>query len=131
MTIIVKTTASASARDYEWLKKSVADWLHRTDLDGVIADCVIFAEQRINSELRKRWVAEVPALADNGGSNWLIEQHAGLYLAATMCAALLYTGDMPKLQMWEAKYADAVGVLDFDPSISADLVVRPDRKAKE
>lgn len=193
MTIIVQSVASASARDYEWLKASIAGWLHRTDLDGVIPDFVMLAEKRINGDLEAR-LAEgttdllttpgetdialpadfaemralsapgfgrlsyvppaqlddpsnahahaprsytvtgnvlrlgeipdaayvlsmtyrggVPALADMGGTNWLIESNADVYLAAAMCEALMYTRDTAELQKWEGKYANALGLLN-------------------
>jgi hypothetical protein len=192
MTIIVQSTASASARDYEWLKASIAGWLHRTDLGAMLPDFVMLAEKRINGDLEARlsngtttlitvpgsaevalpadyaemrglsltgygpltyvplakldepenvrtqapcsytvvgrtlrlgpvpdraytlsltYRGEVPALADNGGTNWLIEQSADLYLAAAMCEALTYTRDTVEQQKWEGKYANAVGLL--------------------
>lgn len=193
MTIIVQTTASASARDYNWLTRSIAGWLHRTDLGDFIPDFVMLAEKRINGDLEAR-LAEglttvaiaagaagvplpadfaemrslslpghgsltyitpaqleqpdaartraprsytitgrtlrlgqipdqaytlnmayrggVPALADNGGSNWLIEQNADVYLAAAMCEALMFTRDTAELQKWEGKYANAIALLN-------------------
>jgi hypothetical protein len=54
----------------------------------------------------------VPALADSAGSNWLIEQHPEVYLAATMCEALLHIRDYPNHQVWEAKYLAAIAALD-------------------
>lgn len=51
MTIIVTTTASASSRDYDWLKSSIAKWAHRTNLTDVIPDFVMMAEKRINDDL--------------------------------------------------------------------------------
>lgn len=54
----------------------------------------------------------VPALADSAGTNWLIEQHPEVYLAATMCEALLHIRDYPNHQVWDAKYATAIAALD-------------------
>ena len=193
MTIIVQSIASASARDYDWLKGAIAHWLHRDDLEEDIPDFVMLAEKRINGDLEARlsqgiatlitypgeasvdlpadfaemhslampgqeplgyvtpaqfdqpagdgaptprsytitggllrlkptpnaeytlnmvYRGGVPALADTGGRNWLIEQNADVYLAATMCEALIYTGDDAKLQKWEAKYANAISLLN-------------------
>lgn len=123
MTIIVQTIASASARDYDWLRASVAGWLHRTDLEAVIPDFVVFAEQRINKYLADRLIERVPALADSGGTNWLIEQHSGLYLAATMCEATQYTRDTAEQQKWEIKYATTIGELDLANQDSGPLVL--------
>lgn len=50
--IVVDLPLASSARDYAWLKSSVAAWLHRTDLDSVIPDFVMLAERRINGVLR-------------------------------------------------------------------------------
>lgn len=38
--------------NYEILKASVADWLHRTDLEDVIPTFVMLAESRINRDIR-------------------------------------------------------------------------------
>jgi hypothetical protein len=71
--------------------------------------------------------AGVPALADNAGTNWLIEQHAEIYLAATMCEALIYIGNAEKLATWEAKYGAAVTALNStDSEVAGPLVVRTD-----
>jgi hypothetical protein len=71
--------------------------------------------------------AGVPALADNAGTNWLIEQHAEIYLAATMCEALVYIGNAEKLATWEGKYAAAVAILNAtDWKASGPMVVRAD-----
>lgn len=131
MAIIVQTTASSSARDYDWLKKSIAGWLHRTDLGDVIPDFVVIAEQRMSSDLRARYLDSITPLADSGGTNWLIETNSGMYLAAAMCAALLYTRNTDEQLKWEAKYAQAISMLDFGPAGSDGLVVRCDLKKKE
>jgi hypothetical protein len=194
MTIIVQSTASASARDYAWLQASIAGWLHRDDLADVIPDFVMLAEKRITGDLEARlsngtttlttsagsaeitlpadylemrslslpgygqltygslaaledpdsartqaprmytivgrtlrlgpvpdraytltltYQGGVPALVDNGGKNWLIEQSADLYLAASMCEALTYTRDTVEQQKWEGKYANAIALLSY------------------
>lgn len=209
MTIIAQTIGTNSSRDYDWLRASVANWLHRTDLTDVIPDFVMLAEKRINGVLEARaqdlvatltttagsptvdlppdlntihalslptygdvkfmdagtfgriyasgtsgvprhytiisgtlklgpvpdgvysiactYRAGVPALADNGGTNWLIEQHAEIYLAATMCEALSFTGNLEKLQTWEGKYAGAVAALNnTDWNAPGPMTVRSD-----
>jgi hypothetical protein len=71
--------------------------------------------------------AGVPALADSGGTNWLIEQHAEIYLAATMCEALIWVGNAEKLAIWEQKYAAAVQALNAqDWNAAGPMVVRSD-----
>lgn len=71
--------------------------------------------------------AGVPALADNAGTNWLIEQHAEIYLAATMCEALIYIGNAEKQATWEAKYAAAVAALNAtDWKAAGPMVARTD-----
>lgn len=73
--------------------------------------------------------AGVPALADSAGTNWLIEQHAEIYLAATMCEALIYIGNAEKLATWEGKYAAAVAALNkTDWNASGPMVVRTDSR---
>lgn len=69
----------------------------------------------------------VPALADVGGSNWLIAQHAEIYLAATMCEALLYTKDADALQTWEPKYQSGIANLNrTDWKVAGPMAVRAD-----
>lgn len=211
MTTIAQTIASASQRDYTWLKASVADWLHRTDLTNQIPDFVMIAEKRINDDLNARlqqltmqlsvnlgdvaatapsglntiyslslptygalepmtaekfesayaspspgiprhyvlvgdsiklgpppdmaytfdliYRADVPALSDAGNTNWLIAQHADIYLAGTMCAALLYTQNTDQLQVWEGKYRTAIDALNkTDWNASSTLAVRNDTR---
>jgi hypothetical protein len=71
--------------------------------------------------------AGVPSLADNAGTNWLIEQHAEIYLTATMCEALIYIGNTEKLSTWEGKYAAAVAALNStDWKVAGPMVVRSD-----
>lgn len=191
MTIIVQTTASAAARDYNWLLGALAKWNgNRSDLAPMIPDFVMLAEKRLNADLEARlqesvtilaatagnnsvgipddfaeirslsvpgappldyltpdqyntkaatitagtpryytsigaaiylyptpdadvglgaaYRAYVPPLADSAGTNWLIEQHASVYLAAAMCEAISYTKNWADLPAWEKKYADAI-----------------------
>jgi hypothetical protein len=71
--------------------------------------------------------AGVPPLADNAGTNWLIEQHAEIYLAATMCEALIWVGNAEKLAIWEQKYAAAIAALNStDWKVAGPMVVRSD-----
>lgn len=71
--------------------------------------------------------AGVPALADSGGSNWLIERHADVYLAATLVEAMLYTRDDTAGQHWNARYATALaGLNNTDWSAADSLAVRTD-----
>jgi hypothetical protein len=67
MTIIVQSIASASARDYDWLKSSIAGWLHRTDLDAAIPDFVMLAERRISGDLEARLSEGIAALTTTPG----------------------------------------------------------------
>jgi len=211
MTIIVQPTASASVRDYDWLKTSIAKWLHRSDLTAIIPDFVMMAERRINGELesnkqeavfpvdlpmhavsvplpddageiralsltgggeleylapaifnakqsqnssgeprvftvigRDLYVGPlpdadytlmlayrqyVPALADSAGTNWLIEQHPDIYLAASMCEAVRYTKNVADLPMWNEKYAAAMTALNKSGSFTgSSMRVRSDAR---
>lgn len=64
MPIIVQTF-SEFARDFDWLKGAIADWLHREDLAERIPDFIMLAEQRLNRlpRVRGMQVQEVLALA--------------------------------------------------------------------
>lgn len=69
MTIIVQTTASASSRDYDWLKTSVARWNgNRSDLASLIPDFVMLAEKRINADLETRFQEIMTNLAAPAGA---------------------------------------------------------------
>lgn len=209
MAIIAQAIGTNSARDLDWLKATVANWLHRTDLSAVILDFVMLAEKRINGVLEARaqditatlttessvstvdlprdlnsihslsipghgnvdfmdsakfakaytgqssgvprnyaivgrtiklgpipddaysieciYRAGVQPLADSGGTNWLIEEHAEIYLAATMCEALDYIGNDAKKASWEAKFESAIQTLNLtDWNAPGQMVVRPD-----
>jgi len=52
MTIVVQTVNTD--RDFTWLKSSVADWMHRSDLTGPMNDFIYLAEVRIRTLLRER-----------------------------------------------------------------------------
>lgn len=68
MTIIAKAIASASARDYDWLKASIAGWMHRTDLELFIPDMVMLAEKRINGDLKARLAENITVLSVPAGA---------------------------------------------------------------
>jgi hypothetical protein len=67
----------------------------------------------------------IPPLADFAGTNWLIEQHSSVYLAATMCEALTFTRNDAALQTWEAKYATAIaGMNNTETESEGPMAVR-------
>lgn len=70
----------------------------------------------------------VPPLADSaGGSNWLIQSHADVYLAATMCEVLAYVRDNTNLPLWEGKYQNAITKLNkTDWNAASPMSVRSD-----
>lgn len=69
MTIIVQTIASASSRDYEWLKSAIVKWSgNRTDLAPLIPDFVMLAERRINADLDSRKQEALVSLTIPAGS---------------------------------------------------------------
>jgi hypothetical protein len=68
MTIIVTAIQTDSGRDYEWLKTSIADWMHRGDLAPRIPDFIALAEARINRIGRVRTMTNEVALETSVGS---------------------------------------------------------------
>lgn len=54
MTIIIETTGSAAARDYDWLLTAAVDWSHRTDLTSRIPEFIDLAERELFRELSLR-----------------------------------------------------------------------------
>lgn len=69
MTIIVSTTASASARDYDWLLSALASWNgNRSDLAPLIPDFVMLAEKRLNADLEGRLQESVIPLPTTAGT---------------------------------------------------------------
>lgn len=54
MTIVAQTTSLETTYTYEWLKATIADWLHRSDLTSQIPDFIKLAEGEINTDLRTR-----------------------------------------------------------------------------
>ena len=123
MSIVVTPIASNSARDYNWLQTTVPRLCgNRTDLGPLLPDFVMLAEQRIRGDLM--YQPELPALADSGGTNWLIEQHANVYLAATMCEALKYTRDTA-FAVWDATYSSAIDALNASKWNTAETLAVP------
>lgn len=96
---------------YAELKSAVADWLHRSDLDGVIPDFVALAEDRLRADLAgylEANVGDLPALSDSNTSNMLLEAAPSLYLWSALAQAAAYTGSDERVALWEAKYRAAV-----------------------
>ena len=54
MTIVVTPSTTSGSYTYTSLKSSIAQWLHRTDLDSIIPDLIGIAEQRMNSDINAR-----------------------------------------------------------------------------
>ncbi len=52
MTIVAQALPITTTKDYDWLKATVAAWLHRTDLTDQIPDFIYLAEQEINRRLK-------------------------------------------------------------------------------
>lgn len=72
MTIIVQTTASASSRDYDWLKSAIAKWNgNRSNLAPLIPDFVMLAEKRINADLDTRMQEAVINLTVPAGATFV------------------------------------------------------------
>lgn len=209
MPIIIDTIASASQRDYDWLKASIAKWNgNRSDLAALTPDFVMLAEKRINGDLSssaqestaqvpvtsgavsvslpadtgevrslsivggagldyltpatfngEQWQGisgtprfftavganiflgplqdkdctllltykqYVPALADSAGTNWLIETHPEVYLAASMIEAIYYTKNFADLPTWAAKYEAGMEALNKSGSFTGTMRIRSD-----
>lgn len=98
--------------------------LHYTIAGGVLT---LGPTPDIDYSLTLNYNGAVPALADVGGSNWLIQQHAEIYLAATMCEALMYIKDTTALRVWEPKYQAGVDNLnETDWNVAGPMAVRAD-----
>lgn len=71
---------------------------------------------------------QIPSLLDEAdGVNWLIRDHAEIYLAAVMCEVLGYTQNESQAPRWEAKYKIAVDSLNkVDWHTGGALRVRSD-----
>lgn len=67
MTIIAQATSSV-VHDYDWLKSTVADWLHRTDLTSQIVDFIGLAEDELNTEMRLRLMEVDETLSLDAGA---------------------------------------------------------------
>lgn len=67
MSITVSTTSDSY--DYDWLKSTVASWLHRTDLTARIPEFIALAEDEINSELRLRMMEQTAVLTLPSGES--------------------------------------------------------------
>lgn len=76
------------------------------------------------------YLAEILPLANApNGLNWLLIDHPEIYLAATLAEAFAAIRDQPSMQLWEAKYRDAVQSLNnTDWSSTGTLSVRTDTR---
>ena len=70
----------------------------------------------------------VPALADSAGSNWLIEKHPEVYLAACMVETIYYTKNFADLANWAGKYEAAMEALNNSGSFTGSMRVHSDAK---
>ena len=70
----------------------------------------------------------IPSLLDAvDGVNWLIRDQPNIYLAATMCEALVYVQNETQIPVWEAKYKVAVEALNHaDWHTGGPLTVKSD-----
>lgn len=57
-----------AARDFPWLVASVKNWSRRTDLDAVIPDLVLFAEERMSADLDARGIESTTTLPTVAGA---------------------------------------------------------------
>ncbi len=57
------------------------------------------------------YYAEIPALSDSATTNWLLTRWPNVYLFGALCESAPYTGDDSRLQMWEARYQQALTAL--------------------
>jgi hypothetical protein len=81
----------------------------------------------VDYQISLTYLAKAPPLADSGGTNWLIEQNADVYLAATMCEALIFIKDQAALEVWEAKFKVAMDSLNTNEwGMGGTLAIRPD-----
>lgn len=69
MTIIAQISSSV-VHDYNWLKATVADWMHRTNLTGQIPDCIAFTESRTTRLLNARMQELQAPLATVAGQQY-------------------------------------------------------------
>lgn len=71
---------------------------------------------------------KIPSLLDEpDGVNWLIRDHADIYLSAVMCEALNYVENVAKLQVWQQKYAAAIAALNMtDWHSGSSMCIRSD-----
>ena len=96
---------------YAGLKATVADWLHRSDLAGVIPDFIALAENRMRADLAGYLAAtmgELPALSDTNTSNEILERSPSLYLYGSLSQAAAYAAADERVGMWDAMYRSAV-----------------------
>ena len=54
------------------------------------------------------YYAAVPALSDSATTNWLLTKWPNVYLFGALCESAPYTGDDSRLQMWEARFQQAL-----------------------
>lgn len=73
---------------------------------------------------------EIPALSDSNTTNWLLDDHAGIYLAASMIEAYKYLKDKENQMIWQnelEKKLTKLYVNEQRKEFSGRMVARPRR----
>lgn len=97
---------------YATLQSAVGQWLHRSDLSGVIPDFITLAEANINRKLRIREMETSTATTSTGGTravalptNWL--EGKRVYLSTNPITVLSY---IPPQDYWSRYMSTTSGI---------------------
>lgn len=68
-------------------------------------------EDDTNASVVMNYYAKIPALSDEDPTNWLLDAHDDLYLAAALAEGFTYTRDTEQLAIWSTRRDTKLGEL--------------------
>lgn len=110
---------------YAELQQQIAGFLNRDDLTDQIPTFIALAEAKLLSEVRTWWgiapeiyggedvieLPDLPALANDNQTNWLLSRAPGAYLYGSLIHTAPYLAEDARIEPWGVLYRSAMDSL--------------------
>lgn len=93
----------------------------------IVGSSIIFYPQ-VTTTVRLRYRTEIPALADDNTSNWLLAKHPDAYLWTSLAMGESYGMNDPRIAIWKGLSQQAISEIMEDDTIGVNddgLYVQP------
>lgn len=94
---------------YDKLREQLTDTTRYFTLVGNNIVLLPFAGE---TTIEITYLQRIPALADDGTTNWLLDKHPDLYLYGTLAAAEAYLQNDERLPFWEGKTTQIIAAIN-------------------